>query len=57
MLTIDEFTVENIFNKVETKYGPVYYASTKDRDGWIVVWPDGESFHSYRDPIDFLETV
>lgn len=55
MLNLNEYIVENLFDVVETSDGPVYYASTKEKDGWMVVWPDGQCLHTYHYPPNFLE--
>ena len=57
-ITIDDFILENVFRKVDTGDGvPVWYTRTFDQDGWIVLYPDGEHFHTYRYPPDFLENI
>lgn len=52
-LLIDDFVVEQLFERVDQSDGTHYhYALTKDQDGWIVVFEDGEHLHTYRFPPD-----
>lgn len=48
MLTLDEFAVRHVFNRIKTDDGPVYWAELDD--AYLLVWPDGETLHSYHHP-------
>lgn len=54
-LYIDEFVLENLFRRVDTDDGPVYYRITIDHEGWVVVWPDGSHLHTYLNPESWLK--
>lgn len=55
-LLIDDFVVEQLFERVDRADGTHYhYALTKDQDGWIVVFEDGEHLHTYRFPPDIWD--
>ena len=50
---IPQFILDTVFEPVGTD---AYFASTKDRDGWVIYWPsDNETFHTYRYPPDWYE--
>ncbi len=55
-MQVNSFVIENCFNVVYDDDGePVYWLPTKDEDGYVLMWPDGESFHTYRHPENFLD--
>ena len=52
---IPQFILDNVFEAVETEGGIVYFALTKERDGWVVYWPQtNDTLHTYFYPPDFL---
>jgi hypothetical protein len=54
-MEIDEFVRDNIFNHIPASddRDEVWWALTKDQDGYIMVWEDGQHFHTYRHPEDW----
>lgn len=53
-VTIDQFVLDRVFSTIETDDGPVFYASTVERDGWLVLYPNGEHLHTYRHPLTWV---
>lgn len=53
-MIIPDEVVDMLFGSVRTADGVVHFASTLEKDGWVVIWPDGQSLHTYRYPPDWL---
>ncbi len=62
MLTLDEFALKQIFKQYvsaipeDEGHDTLVYVATVE-DGYIYVWPDGRTHHSYRHPerLDYIE--
>lgn len=55
MLPINEYVLTNCFNLLQDENGQnVYWLETKEHDGFVLIWPDGDSFHTYRHPEDWF---
>jgi len=55
-MQISDFVLDQVFNRLDSQYDdrfPVWWAHTTDRDGYIMIWEDGNDFHTYRYPPDW----
>lgn len=54
-MNINQFVLDNVFHHIpaDADRDEVWYAQTKDGDGWVMVWEDGQHFHTYRHPKDW----
>lgn len=54
-MEIDDFAVRHLFRHLpgDATRDEAWYGKCIDGDGWIVVWSNGECFHTYRDPGDW----
>lgn len=52
---MDTFVLNNVFHHIPaTEHrAEVWWRETVDRDGYILVWADGNHFHTYRYPPDW----
>lgn len=53
---IPQFVLDNVFTHIpgDDTREEVYYAKTREEDGWVLYWPEGgDTFHTYRDPADW----
>lgn len=58
----DQFVLDHVFESFDTEDGRVYYRDCVLRDdmnhgeqGWIVVFPDGNHIHTYKNPENNFE--
>lgn len=58
-IEISDYILENAFESLRDENEEViaWFTSTNDRDGWIILWPDGETFHTYHYPPDWFFNV
>lgn len=55
-VTINDYVLDNVFTELPKEHPDdlaCWYTTTKDNDGWIMLWEDGETFHTYHYPPDW----
>jgi len=56
LVMINEFVLNNCFNVVyDDDENKIYWLHTKEQDGYVLIWPSGESFHTYRHPEEWFD--
>jgi hypothetical protein len=53
-LDLDDFCLEQLFNRIEITNMTVFWRETVERDGYMVLWSNGEYLHTYRYPPDWI---
>lgn len=55
MLSLNDFAIRQVFHRVKDDEGnPIYYRSVAGGDrGYLLVWPDGQTHHTYKHPVDY----
>jgi hypothetical protein len=55
-MELDEFAISQLFNHIPAEEGErdeVWWRETVDGEGYLMVWSDGQHFHTYRHPEDW----
>ena len=54
-MNIDEFVLSQLFNHIPATEDrdEVWWRETVDREGYVIVWENGQHFHTYRHPEDW----
>lgn len=57
-IEIDAYVLSNVFMRHDYEEEgitrSIWFRETIDNDGWVILFPDGEHFHTYRYPPDWF---
>ena len=57
-MNVDQFLLDRLFYKINSPDGLVYWAPViGGGEGYVVLWEDGSSMHSYLYPPNWIEAV